>query len=365
MPSARKARLAAVVWSGGRLSLLDQTLLPGRIRYRHPKDARAVVASIKRLVVRGAPAIGVAAGYGLALEARRLPDEQLRRGLAQAARQLEQARPTAVNLRYAVERIARHLERPGLSPEQLRRTVLNEARAIEAEETARSYAIARHGLALVPSRADILTICNTGALAAPGIGTALGVVLQAHKSGRKVHVFACETRPLLQGSRLTVFELQRAGVPVTLIVDSAAATVIGRCDLVLVGADRIAANGDTANKVGTKMLALVARAACRPFYVVAPVSTFDRECPDGAHIPVEERSGEEVRRFRSCRAAARDVAVFNPAFDVTPARFITAFITEQGIIRPRELGRRFPRNRNGPGQRPEPSAEPGSYFVVT
>lgn len=341
MPSARRDKLAAVAWSRGRLSILDQTRLPGQIRYLHPKDARAVVAIIRRLAVRGAPAIGVAAGYGLAVEALRLPDERLRHGLARATRRLEQARPTAVNLRYAVERVARHLDRPGLSPGKLRRAVLAEARTIEAEETARSHAMAHHGLAIVPDRADVLTICNTGALAAPGIGTALGVVLQAHESGRRVHVFACETRPLLQGSRLTVFELQRAGVPVTLIVDSAAATVIDRCDLVLVGADRIAANGDTANKVGTKTLALLARAARRPLYVVAPVSTFDPECPDGDHIPVEERSAEEVRRFRSCRIAGPGVRVFNPAFDVTPARLITAFITEQGIIRPGALRRRL------------------------
>ncbi|MEO0077526.1 MAG: S-methyl-5-thioribose-1-phosphate isomerase [candidate division WOR-3 bacterium] len=352
MASAEKGRLRAVAWSRGRLLILDQTRLPGQIRYLRPDSARAVVGIIKRLAVRGAPAIGVAAAYGLALEARRLPDAQLRPGLERAARWLVQARPTAVNLKHAVDRVIEHIHQPDLKPAQLRQAVLAEAQAIETEETARSQAMARHGLRLIPDQAHVLTICNTGALAAPGLGTALGVVLLAHRNGRRVHVYACETRPLLQGSRLTVLELQRAGVPVTLIVDSAAATVIDRCDLVLVGADRIAANGDTANKVGTRMLALLAQAARRPFYVVAPVSTFDPECPDGTHILVEERNGEEVRRFRSCRAAGPDVPVFNPAFDITPAQLITGFVTEQGIIRPGLVKRWLARKQ----KRPRPKA---------
>ncbi len=351
MPSIGKGRLRAVAWVRGRLVILDQTRLPGQVRYLQPNSARAVVAIIRRLAVRGAPAIGIAAAYGLALEARRLPDAQLRSGLSRAARQLAQARPTAVNLRHAVDRVMRQLDQPGMGPTRLRRAVLAEARGIESEEAARSQAMARHGLSLIRNQANVLTICNTGALAAPGLGTALGIVLHAHRTGRKVHVYACETRPLLQGSRLTVLELQRAGVPVTLIVDSAAATVIDRCNLVLVGADRIAANGDTANKVGTRMLALLARAARRPFYVVAPASTFDPDCPDGNHIPVEERDGEEIRRFRSCRAAPSDVPVFNPAFDLTPARLITAFVTEQGIIRPSLLKGRLAARRKRP--RPE------------
>jgi methylthioribose-1-phosphate isomerase len=212
--------------------------------------------------------------------------------------------------------------------------VLNEAKRIEVEEIARSLAMAKHGAKLLPKRANALTICNTGALAGPGMGTALGVVFQAHLDGKKPHVYACETRPLLQGARLTALELLRAKIPVTLIADSAAASVIDKCDIVLVGADRIAANGDTANKVGTKMLATLARAARKPFYVVAPTSTFDLATPDGGRIVVEERDGEEVRAFAGCRAAPKETPVFNPAFDVTPARLITGFITDRGILRP-------------------------------
>jgi methylthioribose-1-phosphate isomerase len=341
MLSAEKGKLAAVTWVQGRLSILDQTRLPQQVRYLYPRSARSVAAIIRRLAVRGAPAIGVAAGYGLALEARRLPDAHLRRGLRRARDLLAQARPTAVNLSHAVARVARPVDRPELNATRLRQAVLAEARALETEEKACSRAIARHGLSLVPERANVLTICNTGTLAAPGLGTALGVVLQAHIAGRNVHVYVCETRPLLQGSRLTTLELTLARVPMTLIVDSAAATVIGRCDLVLVGADRIAANGDTANKVGTRMLAFLARAARRPFYVVAPSSTFDPECPDSARIPVEERDAEEVRTFQGCRAARPDVPVFNPAFDITPARLITAFITEHGVIKPHRLRARL------------------------
>jgi len=284
--------------------------------------------------VRGAPQIGVAAAHGLAVEASRLPDSGLRPGLRRAAGVLARARPTAVNLSYAVARVSRLLDEPGLAAAELRRRVRDEARAIEAEEVANSAAIARHGVALVPRGATILTICNTGALAGPGMGSALGVVFQAHLDGKTPRVYACETRPLLQGARLTTLELARARIPVTLIVDSAAASVIEKCDVVLVGADRIARNGDTANKVGTRMLAVVAHAAGRPFYVVAPSSSFDPSCPDGSHIVVEERSGEEVRAFAGCRVAPAGVTVFNPAFDVTPARLITGFITERGIIRP-------------------------------
>ncbi len=348
--------LRAVSFSGARLRVLDQTALPHQLRYLHPKSAAEVAGIIKRLAVRGAPAIGVAAAYGLAVEARRLPDGRLVQGLRAAARALIAARPTAVNLKWAVVRVMQSVSDPvhdcengdctglrprprgrglsPLSPASLRQAVQDEARQIEVEEIQRSLAMARHGAKMVRKNFNILTICNTGALAAPGMGTALGVVFQAHLGGKRPHVYACETRPLLQGSRLTTLELIRAKIPVTLIADSAAASVIDRCDLVLVGADRIAANGDTANKVGTKMLATLARAARKPFYVVAPSSTFDAATPNGGRIVVEERDGEEVRAFAGCRAAPKGVPVFNPAFDVTPARLITGFITDRGIIRP-------------------------------
>jgi methylthioribose-1-phosphate isomerase len=324
----------AVSFERNRLRILDQTLLPRRFVHLYPKSAVEVAAIIKRLAVRGAPAIGVAAAYGLAVEAKRLPDVRLIQGLEQAARTLVAARPTAINLKWAVVRVMKSVSVRALSPEETRRAVLAEAQRIEAEEVERSLAMARFGAKLLPQNANILTICNTGALAAPGMGTALGVVFQAHLDGKIPNVYACETRPLLQGSRLTALELLRAKIPVTLIADSAAASVIGKCDLVFVGADRIAANGDTANKVGTKMLATLARAARKPFYVVAPSSTFDPATPDGSKIVVEQRDGEEVRGFAGCRAAPKGVPVFNPAFDVTPARLITGFITDRGIIRP-------------------------------
>jgi len=324
----------AVEFDGSRLRILDQTLLPHSTKCLCPKSATEVAGIIKRLAVRGAPAIGVAAAYGLAVEAKRLPDANLRRGLAAAEKTLIESRPTAVNLRWAVVRVMQSVSVRGPSPDAVRGAVLSEAQRIESEEVARSLAMARHGARLLPKNAEILTICNTGALAGPGMGTALGVVFQAQLEGKRPHVYACETRPLLQGSRLTTLELQRAKIPVTLIADSAAASVIERCDLVLAGADRIAANGDTANKVGTRMLAILARAARKPFYVVAPSSTFDPATRTGRQIVVEERDGEEVRGFAGCRAAPAGTVVFNPAFDITPSRLITGFITDRGILKP-------------------------------
>lgn len=324
----------AVEFRGSRLRIIDQTLLPHRLVYLYPKSAVEVAAIIKRLAVRGAPAIGVAAAYGLTVEARRLPDRDLRRGLTTAARMLVNARPTAVNLKWAVEQVIRSLSAQPSTPDAIRRAVTEEAKRIEAEEVARSLAMAKHGAKLLKKNAVVLTICNTGALAAPGMGTALGVVIQAHLDGKKPHVYACETRPLLQGSRLTTLECQRAKIPCTLIADSAAASVMDKCDVVLVGADRIAANGDTANKVGTKMLATLARTARKSFYIVAPSSTFDPATPNGQRIVVEQRDGEEVRAFAGCRAAPKGVPVFNPAFDVTPARLITGFVTGRGILKP-------------------------------
>jgi methylthioribose-1-phosphate isomerase len=324
----------AVLWQSNRLRILDQTRLPRRTVYLYPESAREVAAIIKRLAVRGAPAIGVAAAYGLAVEARRLPDDKLAQGLWRAAGVLIASRPTAVNLKWAVESVMRAASAQSWSPDAMRRAALYEAERLEKAEAGRSLAMARCGAKLLPKGANVLTICNTGALAAPGMGTALGVVFQAHLDGKEPHVYACETRPLLQGSRLTTLELLRAKIPVTLIADSAAASVIDMCDIVLVGADRIAANGDTANKVGTKMLATLAWAARKPFYVVAPVSTFDPATPTGGQVVVEGRDGEEVRAFSGCRSAPKGVPVFNPAFDVTPARLITGFVTDRGIIRP-------------------------------
>ncbi len=284
--------------------------------------------------MRGAPNIGVAGAYGLAVEAYRLSDSKLRSGLGRAAEVLAQARPTAVNLSWAIQRMQKVMDSPELSPQGLRLAVEREARRIESEEIVSSLAMACHGARLVKQGARVLTICNTGALAGPGMGTALGVVFQSHLNGKRPHVFACETRPLLQGARLTALELARARIPVVVIVDSAGATVMPECDVVLVGADRIARNGDTANKVGTKMLAVLAKEFRKPFYVVGPCSSFDLTCTRGCDIVIEERSADEVRKFGSCRAVPNSVSVFNPAFDITPARLITGFVTERGLIHP-------------------------------
>jgi methylthioribose-1-phosphate isomerase len=324
----------AVRYSKRALTIIDQTALPLRLRYLKLRSAADTAAAVKRLAIRGAPWIGVAAAYGLAVEARRLADRQLTPGLARAAEMLASARPTAVNLRWAVGRVMGAVGVSRQSPAAIRRCIEREARRIEREETARSYAMARHGAKLVPKCGVVLTICNTGALAAPGIGTALGVVFQAYLEGKRPFVFACETRPLLQGARLTMFELKRAGIESAVIADSAAASVVAKCDLVLAGADRIAANGDTANKVGTRMLGILAQDAGKPLYVVAPSTTFDLSLPDGAGIEIEERGAEEVAEFQGCRAAPRGVRVFNPAFDVTPGRLVAGFVTERGIIRP-------------------------------
>jgi methylthioribose-1-phosphate isomerase len=321
-----------VRFTAGRLDVLDQTLLPASVRYCRARSAAEVVGLIKRLAVRGAPMIGVAAAFGVAVEAGRLPGGRLRAALTRACDRLEKARPTAVNLRWAIDRMRRVVRESGPA-DRVRARLVNEARAIEAEEVANSLAIARNGARFVPRDATVLTICNTGSLAAPGLGTALGIILQAHLDGKRPRVFACETRPLLQGARLTTLELLKSGVPVRLIADSAAASVIERCDLVLAGADRIARNGDTANKVGTRMLALLARAARRPFVIAAPSSTLDRSIATGAGIPIEERDAAEVRAVGRCRTAPAGVSVFNPAFDVTPARLISAIVTERGVAR--------------------------------
>ncbi len=323
-----------VVFRGRDLLILDQTLLPAQERYVCLKSAQEVAGAIKKLQVRGAPWIGVVAGYGLAIEAQRLKDREICSGLQRAAKMLVSARPTAVNISWAVMRIMKRVRQEGVEPAGLRTAVRAEAEAIAREEKKRSMAIAKYGAKLVRENAKILTICNTGVLAGPGMGTALGIIYQAHLDGKKPFVYVCETRPLLQGARLTSWELMQAGVDFVLIVDSAAASVIEQCDMVLVGADRIAQNGDTANKVGTKMLAVLAKEAKRTFYVVAPSSTFDPEIKNGSEIVIEERDADEVLRCGKYRVKSKRVKVYNPAFDITPAQVITGFVTEVGVIRP-------------------------------
>ncbi len=341
----------ALRWEGsavsGRLVLLDQRRLPLEELELICLSVGDVFEAIRTLAVRGAPLIGVAAAYGAVLgtEPPRVPLEarpqEVVRGLMEAAAWLETARPTAVNLHWALARMrarAESLVTECDSGEAVRTRLLAEAHAIREEDARMCAAIGRHGAALLPERARVLTHCNAGALATAGIGTALGVIYTAHAQGRIERVYADETRPLLQGARLTSWELMRAGVPVTLIADSMAASVLasGRVDVVITGADRIAGSGDVANKIGTYMLAVLARRHGVPFYVAAPSSTFDLSIARGEEIPIEERGPEELRTFAGVPSAPPGVEVFNPAFDVTPAELISAIITERGVIEPVE-----------------------------
>jgi methylthioribose-1-phosphate isomerase len=301
------------------LFLLDQRLLPREEKWLEYRTASDVAEAIKTMVVRGAPAIGVAAAFGMALAAQNGED------LDAAAKTLKASRPTAVNLAWAVDRMLG--KRGG--------DLVAEAEAINREDVASCMAIGRHGAALLGDRVTVLTHCNAGALATAGYGTALGVIRAAVESGKRVAVFADETRPYLQGARLTAWELQQDGIDVTLITDNMSGHFFqqGQFDAVVVGADRIAANGDAANKIGTYTVAVLANAHGVPFYVAAPFSTIDPACPSGAEIPIEERSAEEVTDIFGARVAPEGVAVRHPAFDVTPARLITAIITERGVFR--------------------------------
>ena len=306
----------AIRWDGTRLELLDQRRLPEETIYVSCETAAQTAAAIRAMVVRGAPAIGCAAAFGIALDARRGAN------LDEAHAVLAESRPTAVNLFWALERMR------GASDPQA------EARAIYDEDIVANRAMGAFGAALVPAGARIMTHCNAGALATAGHGTALGVIRSARDQGKQVSVIANETRPYLQGARLTAWEMVQENIPVTLITDNMAGHLIsrGEVDLIIVGADRIAANGDTANKIGTYTLAVMAERHGVPFYVAAPISTFDRTMPDGSHIPIEERPADEVTGYRDTRWASPGVSVRNPAFDVTPAQLIRAIITERGVL---------------------------------
>ncbi len=330
----------AIAWVDGRLRLLDQRELPHHIIYLDYTTAPAVAVAIRNMVVRGAPAIGIAAAYGMVLAAFGCEAENadaVRSALSEAAAVLRAARPTAVNLFGALERVLARAADPALKTAlAVREAVLEEAHAIYEQERQANLAIGRHALRLIPEGARILHHCNTGPLATGEYGTALRVIIAAHEAGKRVHAFVDETRPLLQGARLTAWELQQLGVPYTLIVDGAAAHIMRThgVDLCVVGCDRIAANGDTANKIGTYHLALAAHAHGIPFYVVGPTSTVDLSTPTGDHITIEERPAEEITSVGACRIAPHGATVMNPAFDVTPARYITAIITERGIAYP-------------------------------
>ena len=329
--------LAPLTWSDGHLRLLDQTRLPSEEVWLTLADHQQVATAIRSLQVRGAPAIGVAAAYGLALAAalsEASDREALLADLRSAAKDLEATRPTAVNLSWALERAMSAAE--GASDaESARRAVEAEAERIQQEDVEANRRLGGLGAELLPESSTVLTHCNAGALATAGYGTALGVVRAAVEQGKRVGVVATETRPLLQGARLTTWELARDGIDCTLIVDSAAGALMrrGGVDVVVVGADRIVANGDTANKIGTYALALLASEHGLPFYVAAPTSTVDLSLADGDGIPIEERAPDEVAEVAGRRVAPEGVSVANPAFDVTPHRLVTAIITERGIAR--------------------------------
>ena len=332
--------IPTIEWVDGRIHLIDQTLLPNEFNQIYCDDVESVWEAIKSLRVRGAPAIGIAGALGAVLgiwksKATNYPDFAAE--LKKVTDYLATSRPTAVNLFWALERIEGTAEKHrDLEISQLKDVLLDEAQSIIEEDRARCRAIGQHGIDLLRNGDTILTHCNAGGLATSDYGTALAVMFSAHESGKNISVYADETRPLLQGARLTAWELMQAGIDVTLICDNMAAQVMkeGKIQCVIVGADRIAANGDTANKIGTYNVAILAKAHDIPFYVAAPTSTLDLSLKTGDLIPIEQRAAEEVTEGFGSRTAPEGVKVYSPAFDVTPAHLITAIITEKGIVHP-------------------------------
>jgi methylthioribose-1-phosphate isomerase len=319
-----------IQWTDAGVVMIDQTRLPREQSFVTCRSYREVAEAIRSMVIRGAPAIGVAAAMGVALGVQEGADFET------VCQTLAATRPTAVNLFWAIERMRRFkASLDGAPREQIVRAMIQEAKQIRLEDIAICQAIGRHGAPLVPDGKTVLTHCNAGALATAGYGTALGVVRAAFEAGKKIDVFAGETRPFLQGARLTAWELQQDGIPATLITDNMAGHFLssGRIGCVVVGADRIAANGDVANKIGTYSLAVLAKENGVPFYVAAPVSTFDLTLESGASIPIEQRSAAEVTHVFGVPVAPENIAVENPAFDVTPARYITAIVCERGVAR--------------------------------
>ena len=332
-----------IEWIGeadGALRLLDQTRLPAETVFLDCRTPEDVYAAIQRLSVRGAPAIGVSAAYGVLTGLRDVGDGDraaFNQQLNNVCDYLAESRPTAVNLFWALDRIRRVAEEHSeLDPVAMRDRLLAEARAIEAEDRDMCMAMGRYGAELLPEGAGVLTHCNTGALATAGAGTAFAVLKTAHEQGKNIHVYADETRPLLQGARLTAWELLQHGIPGSLICDSMAAWMMkqGRIQAVITGADRIAANGDAANKIGTYSVAVLAKAHNIPFYISAPSSTFDMSLTSGDDIPIEQRKPEEVTHGFGKQTAPLEIPIENPAFDVTPAELIKALITERGVIEP-------------------------------
>ena len=334
--------LPTIAWEDGEVVMIDQRKLPSREVYVRCRTGRDVAKAIRTMVIRGAPAIGVAAAMGVALELRRSTatgTTQLATEFYRTCDLLAATRPTAVNLFWAIERMKRVFAgamRAGQSTDELTATIIAEAARVHDEDVASCRALGQHGAEVVPDEGRVLTHCNAGALATGGYGSALGVVRAAVEAGKRVVVYADETRPFLQGARLTAWELLRDGIETTVITDGMVGALMqsGRVDLVVVGADRIAANGDVANKIGTYTVAVLAREHDVPFYVAAPVSTIDLTTPDGSGIPIEERDAREVTHLGALQLTPDGTKVWNPAFDVTPARLVAGIITERGICRP-------------------------------
>jgi methylthioribose-1-phosphate isomerase len=328
--------IETIQWSAEGVVMIDQTRLPAEENYITCRTYTEVADAIRTMVIRGAPAIGVAAAMGVALGVAGAGEANLDAQFETICAALAATRPTAVNLFWGIERMKRlYGSLRDLPFDQIRDGLITEAKLIREEDIEINKAIGRHGAPLVPDGRTVLTHCNAGALATAGYGTALGVVRAAVEAGKDIDVFADETRPFLQGARLTVWELQRDGIRATLITDNMAGHFLqaGRIGCVIVGADRIAANGDVANKIGTYSVAVLAKENNIPFYVAAPVSTLDLTLPDGSHIPIEERGAAEVTHLQGIRVAPVGTAVRNPAFDVTPNRYVTAIITERGVSR--------------------------------
>ncbi len=339
----KQTSVHALFWQENCLKLLDQRSLPLTIEFLDCHDAEDVARCIRQMVVRGAPAIGCAAAFGLALEATihaRAPYDAFKAAIESASARLLASRPTAVNLAWSLARIQKLVDQNvSHTPHDLAALITNEACKILEEDLQNNRTMGRLGAELMPAAGCIMTHCNTGSLATAGHGTALGVIRSAVESGRQLRVIANETRPFLQGARLTAWELMQDGIPVSIATDSMAGHLMamGQVDAVIVGADRIASNGDTANKIGTYGLAVLAHRHGLPFYVAAPISTIDMHLADGSGIPIEERSGEEVTGFGGIQWAPPGVKALHPAFDVTPAGLITALITERGIVRNPDL----------------------------
>jgi methylthioribose-1-phosphate isomerase len=324
-------------WNQDHLEMIDQRILPSTFEYISYYSALSVAEGIKTMVVRGAPAIGCAAAYGVALEAislKNLKSKEFFKEMEKAFKLLLESRPTAINLFWAINRMRLLMDKNQSTPLELSELLLNEAHKILKEDVAINKAMGQFGATILPNNAKVLTHCNAGALATAGHGTALGVVRSAVESGKNISVIADETRPFLQGARLTAWEMVQEGIPVTLISDNMSGHLMktGHVDVVVVGTDRVAGNGDVANKIGTYMVAVLAKRHNIPFYVACPLSTIDQSILSGDDIPIEERASEEVTGYQDKQWASKGVKVRNPAFDVTPAELVTGLITEKGII---------------------------------